>query len=249
MTKIPISTLVYQLLAFTSTFLNLSCGLAGIIVTLDGDISLAFQLLLAGAIFDFFDGKFARRAPVKSDLGVYADSFADLFTFALLPAYVILESGVFVGSGPIVFDITIGLVIASFYAIAGWYRLVRFSVKPTGQKFEGLPSSGAAMLLCSFAVIYLDLSRPSELDLVFIILALGSAILMITKVPYPSPKRMLRPDNYLMLGGTLLGVFYIIVPNVLSAILIWVIFLGYIALGPYYLRKTERLPQGIETSH
>ncbi|MHA1167541.1 MAG: CDP-alcohol phosphatidyltransferase family protein, partial [Candidatus Hodarchaeales archaeon] len=118
------------LLAFISTGLNLLCGLWGISAAIDGNNKLAFQLLLLGSIFDFFDGKFAKLAPTKSDMGTYADSFADVITFAILPGFMVINATTIFGSVAII--ITIVQVYAAIFSICGWFRLVRYAIQPTG---------------------------------------------------------------------------------------------------------------------
>jgi phosphatidylserine synthase len=227
-------------LAFISTGLNLSSGILGIYFSIEGNLEMALRLLIIGAYFDVLDGRFARRAPTKSELGVYADSFADLFTFALLPAYMVLEANVFLGDITILTGITVAFVLAVFYSFAGWFRLVRFSAKPTGVMYRGLPSSAAAMFVGSLIVLYSQFTAIPLLDVLVTLAILFSATMMVSKIDYPSPKRMYKTDNYLFASASIMGLFYIFVPNIISLIIVIAIFLLYIFLGPYYYIKSEK---------
>lgn len=228
-------------LAFISTFFNLVCGLLGIYFSMAGDLELALRLLIVGAFFDVLDGRFARRAPTQSELGVYADSFADLFTFALLPAYMAINASLYLRYQVVFSDITVIIILAAFYSFSGWYRLVRFSVKPTGVMFQGLPSSAAAMFLGALIVLN---EQFLEIEFLSIVTTLGlvfSGIMMISKISYPSPKRMWRTDNYLFAIASLMGIIYIFIPNLISLLIILAIFMIYIFFGPLYYKKSEEL--------
>lgn len=227
-------------LAFISTGLNLLSGILGIYFSTLGDLEMALRLLIIGAYFDVLDGRFARRAPTKSELGVYADSFADLFTFALLPAYMVLEADIFLGNIIIVTGINVVFVLAVFYSFAGWFRLVRFSARPTGVMYQGLPSSAAAMFVGSLIVLYEQNNTLPLLDVLVTLTVLFSAIMMVSKIDYPSPKRMYKTDNYLFASASIMGLIYIFIPNIFSLLIVIAIFLLYIFLGPYYYIKSEK---------
>ncbi len=235
----------YIVLAFFFTFLNVISGVGGIIFSLNGNSVLGFQLLILGAIFDFLDGFLAKRAPKTTTMGFYADSFGDVITFALLPAYLVITA-----YQSMHYDITWFLpptvVIAAFYAICGWFRLVRFAVKPSGNKFEGLPSPAAALLVGSSSILVI-LDKPKILSMIidngwlFSALIIITAILMVTTINYPSPKRKAKSDLILIGVAGLVVLSFVIFPNYLSVSLIMAISLLYTFVGPYYYKETEKL--------
>lgn len=236
--KIPHYLLI---LAWASTGLNLLCGITGILFSIEGNLVMALRLLIAGAFFDVLDGKFARRAPTKSELGVYADSFADLFTFALLPSYMALNADLFLDDIVVIPDITLLMLLAGLYSFAGWFRLVRFSYKPTGVMFEGLPSSAAAMFLGSMVLITTENSTLEILNMITTGVLVFVSIMMVSKINYPSPKRMWKADNFLFASASAIGFIYILIPNFLSLVLVLIIFMMYIFLGPFYYVKSEEI--------
>ena len=63
------------------TLMNLLCGSFAVVVALMyNDLTLAFWLIVAGIVFDFFDGFVARLLHSSSAIGVQLDSLADVIT-------------------------------------------------------------------------------------------------------------------------------------------------------------------------
>ena len=243
---VPVQTndYLFFILANIFTLGNLLCGLYGILLTFDGNINGAFQFLLLGAFFDLFDGKLAKMSSVKSQFGEYADSFADLVTFVLLPGFMVLalKSNLWLGTIEIITGLTLGQLFAGVYAIGGWYRLVRFSAKPSGAKFEGLPSAAAAMFIGAFTVIVAEFPKL-PLNVLLTIAIIVAGVLMSSAIVYPSPKRMFQSDNILITVAGAVGFLYIIFPNPLSALMVVLISILYTAAGPYYFIKTQEISQ------
>ena len=243
-TSLQTNDYLFFILANIFTLGNLLCGLYGIILTLDGNIYGAFQFLLLGAFFDLFDGKLAKMSSIKSQFGEYADSFADLVTFVLLPGFMVLalKSNLWLGTIEIITDLTLGQLFAGVYAIGGWYRLVRFSAKPSGAKFEGLPSAAAAMFIGAFTVIVAEFPKL-PLNVLLTIAIIVAGILMSSTIAYPSPKRMFQSDNILITVAGFVGFLYVIYPNWISALMVVFISILYTAAGPYYFIKTQDIFQ------
>lgn len=70
----------------TITSLNLLCGILATACAFGGQLSAAALLIIAGAVFDFFDGFVARLLGVSSPMGKELDSLADNISFGLAPA-------------------------------------------------------------------------------------------------------------------------------------------------------------------
>ena len=74
------------------TLMNLLCGSFAVVVALMyNDLTLAFWLIVAGIVFDFFDGFVARLLHSSSAIGVQLDSLADVITSGLAPAAVLWQ--------------------------------------------------------------------------------------------------------------------------------------------------------------
>ncbi len=238
--------------AFFFTFLNVLAGIVGIILSLNGEVVIGFQLLIMGAIFDFLDGYLAKRAPRTTVIGFYADSFGDVITFAILPAYLVIRAYSSMNY-PIDWLLPPTATIAAFYTICGWIRLVRFAAKPSGNKFEGLPSPAAALLVGSLSVL-VTLEKPSLLEVIltngwiFSVLVIITSILMITTINYPSPKRKAKSDLILIGVAGLIVIFFVIVPHFLTSLLILLIAMFYTFVGPYYYVETEKILTSSSTS-
>lgn len=228
------------ILAFISTGLNLACGFLGISAAMNGNNKVAFQLLLLGAIFDFIDGKFARLAPTKSDIGTYADSFADVITFAILPGFMLLGAR-HTYLGKVAYIITVEQIYAAVFAACGWYRLIKFAMQPTGVVFFGLPAPAAAMLAGSAIVVQEDpfFAGLDNTGILLTAIFLVAGLLMATTIKYPSPKRMYASDNILITVSGVVGFMFIFIPETLPAFLMMCCGLLYMIAGPSYLKKTE----------
>lgn len=72
------------------TCLNLVSGCISIVMALRGHIEIAALLIILAAVFDFFDGFSARLLNAKSKIGVDLDSLADLVSFGVAPAMILL---------------------------------------------------------------------------------------------------------------------------------------------------------------
>lgn len=130
----------------TITSMNLLCGVMGVIATLQGNINIAFCLMLAAAVFDFCDGLSARLLNAYSDLGKQLDSLADMVSFGILPS-IMLYKLMLIAYGDCIWSY-IPLVIAVFSAL----RLAKFNIdERQSENFIGLATPACAMICGSFA--------------------------------------------------------------------------------------------------
>ena len=107
-------------------------------------------------IFDALDGRVARLMRKTSDFGAQMDSLADVISFGVAPAFLLigLVSKALLGDGqvsPISDQISgrIVWIIAAVYVCCGALRLARFNVENVHDEsshmwFKGLPIPGAA---------------------------------------------------------------------------------------------------------
>lgn len=139
------------------TMANLLAGAGAVVAVLQyHDYQLALWLIVASAIFDFFDGLVARLLNQISPLGVQLDSLADDISFGLVPAVVMFDlfrsSDSAFGLGAEVIEPLsyIALIVAAFSAL----RLGKFNIDTTQtSEFEGLPTPANALMLLSLAVL------------------------------------------------------------------------------------------------
>ena len=71
------------------TLLCLSSGFTSIMYSLNKDWKIAVYLILIAAIFDFFDGWFARKLKTNSNFGAELDSLSDFVSFGVAPSILI----------------------------------------------------------------------------------------------------------------------------------------------------------------
>lgn len=139
------------------TMANLIAGAGAVVGVLQyHDYQLALWLIVASAIFDFFDGLVARLLNQISPLGVQLDSLADDISFGLVPAVVMFDlvrssDSAFGLGAEIVEPLSyIALIVAAFSAL----RLGKFNIDTTQtSEFEGLPTPANALMLLSLAVL------------------------------------------------------------------------------------------------
>ena len=143
----------------TITCLNLLCGCLSVVFSLNGRLETAAYLILAAAVFDFFDGFVARWLKAYSAMGKELDSLADVVSFGVAPAsvmYVLLLSAA--GQHGLPIDIlTCGWFIATpafIIAVFSALRLAKFNIDTRQtDSFIGLPTPANALFICSLAFV------------------------------------------------------------------------------------------------
>ena len=132
------------------TSMNLLCGALGVIYAFQGQLDIAFYLMLAGATCDFCDGFAARLLKAYSPMGKELDSLADLITFGFLPSIMLYKCMDIYHPGE--WYCYLPLVIVIFSAL----RLAKFNIdERQSENFIGLATPACAMICGSFAVIAL----------------------------------------------------------------------------------------------
>ena len=144
----------------TITSIGLLCGLVGVYFSFTRRPDLAFYLMLAAAVCDFLDGLAARLLHAYSSTGKELDSLADLVSFGVLPAFMLvnLKAAVSFGSSPLML---VPLALALFTAL----RLARFNTDETDNLyFKGLPAP-ASGLICGALCYFVSYEPASFLSL------------------------------------------------------------------------------------
>ena len=159
------------------TCANLLCGSAAVFMATQEQFLWAFALILAGGLFDFFDGASARWLKVPSPLGVQLDSLADDITFGLAPAMILMCY-----LKPIIsWWALIALLIAAFSAL----RLAKFNIdERQTTSFIGLATPPNAIFWASL-VCWLDsIDIPTWIPWVLLAVSLLSCYLLISEIPF-----------------------------------------------------------------
>ena len=163
------------------TCANLLCGSAAVFMATQEQYLLAFALILAGGLFDFFDGASARWLKVPSPLGVQLDSLADDITFGLAPAMVL-----FCYLKPIIgWWAVIALLIAAFSAL----RLAKFNIdERQTTSFIGLATPPNAIFWASLVCWLNSTTLPAWAPWVLLAASLLSCYLLVSEIPFFSFK-------------------------------------------------------------
>jgi CDP-diacylglycerol--serine O-phosphatidyltransferase len=167
---------------------NLLCGFAAIhfaakpVAATDifgwSTLTVAGSLIFVGMFFDAIDGFVARLVKSTSIFGANLDSLADIVTFGVAPAFMMLRlashyygpDGASSIMGPDVDSVyaKFAWAIAAVYICCTGLRLARFNAETSAaggeehRSFHGLPSPGAAGVVASLIVLHQHL-LPREM--------------------------------------------------------------------------------------
>jgi len=128
----------------------------------------AAWFILLGMLFDVFDGRVARMTGSTSNLGAQLDSLADLVTFGVAPAgLMIAMHRSIVGSGP--WDKVVWAFGLAFF-LGATLRLARFNVEHDDSEeahvcFKGMPTPAAAGCMAGLTIVYFWLHKWSSWEL------------------------------------------------------------------------------------
>lgn len=138
----------------TLTSCNLVSGCVAVSYAFEGLYTWAFLFIVAGAVFDFFDGMSARLLGVSSPIGKELDSLADCVTFGVAPAamvYTLLAALPWLDTIPVAgaYLPYVAFVLAAFSAL----RLAKFNLdERQSTSFIGMPTPANALFWASLIV-------------------------------------------------------------------------------------------------
>lgn len=165
---------------------NMVCGFVSILCILNNSFEIAAWLIVTAMALDAFDGRLARMMKSTSKTGAQLDSMADLITFGIAPALLMIKT---CDTLPVIALWGIGL----FFTICSAFRLARFNAqkdentKLPGHFFTGLPTtlSGGTVAQLTILNHFIQTKLGAEVIcavLPFIVICLG--IFMISKIPF-----------------------------------------------------------------
>ena len=223
------------------TLLALCAGMTAIRFAMNGNfVGAVFAIIVAG-IFDGLDGRIARLLKSTSSFGAELDSLSDFVSFGVAPASVLYLWTMSSLRG-------LGWAIVLFYAVCCALRLARFNTEIGSDRpayaspfFTGVPApAGAGLVMVPMFLSFQWgdwLFRSPYLNAVTVA---GVALLMVSKVPTVSLKR-LRVPNHLVVP-TLLGIgvlaAFVTTPPWPTLTAIGIVYIGSI---PLTMRAYERL--------
>lgn len=178
-------------------------------------------LIFIAAIFDFFDGFFAKIFNVKSNLGSQLDSFSDLISFAIVPVFLLIyylskyEFSLYARLSPLI------VIICSIY------RLSKFNLLESSTHFKGLPTPANAIFFLGLPSFLFYLN-----EFVLILIVVVFSFLMISDFKFYSFKSLKNKDEkqflLLFILLQLITIIYSCLNDVELASLISFLILAYI---------------------
>lgn len=163
-------------------------------------LSVGASLVVLGMILDCFDGLIARVTTSTTNFGGQLDSLADVVTFGVAPATLMVAfmtkelAGDSIVPSPIS-EHALGRftwVCAALYVAMAAVRLARFNVEHAKAEFDhrtfrGLPSPAAAAIIVGLVLFqdhYPVETIHSFLKYAMPVTAMGIAFLMVSRIPY-----------------------------------------------------------------
>ena len=170
----------------TITCCNLISGCVAITFALYGNPAMALLWIVAGAVFDFFDGMVARLLHVSSPIGKELDSLADVVTFGVAPSAILFFQLGVMEYPSIAEPLRCVLPYAAFLMAAfSALRLAKFNLdERQTTSFIGLPTPANALFWASLIVGGTSLIESSKWMLPFLlVMMLVSCWLLVSELP------------------------------------------------------------------
>ncbi|MFQ5424724.1 MAG: CDP-alcohol phosphatidyltransferase family protein [Phycisphaerae bacterium] len=163
-------------------------------------LAIAAYLLMGAMVFDALDGRLARFARKTSEFGGQLDSLADIVSFGVAPAVLVL---CIVQPGHIA-DLTMWgrvywraeWVMAATFVCCAALRLAKFNVENVEDEsahlgFHGLPTPGAAAAIITLVILHEDLLKAvAPTSVCHVVaralppMAMVLGLLMVSRLPY-----------------------------------------------------------------
>lgn len=151
-----------------------------------GRFEWALAMIIAGAVFDFFDGMVARLLNVSSPIGKELDSLADIVTFGVAPSAMVFQLFGLVHYPDAIAFLKpylpyTAFIMAAFSAL----RLAKFNLDTRQTTaFIGLPTPANALFWASLIVSQLAFLVSQRFNAIFLFLfMLMFAFLLVAEVP------------------------------------------------------------------
>lgn len=217
------------------TCCNLMCGCMATGAAFYGHYHWAVLMIVAGAVFDFFDGMSARALGVSSPIGKELDSLADVVTFGVAPSSILFYLFHEVHCPELLMPLRGVLPYTAFLMAAfSALRLAKFNLdERQHQQFIGLPTPANALFWGSLVLGEHAFLVSLRFNAVFLFLFMVLfCMLLVCEVPMLALKfkNLSWADNkqrYIFLAGCL--PLFLLGPSALAAIIVW-----YVAVSIAY---------------
>jgi CDP-diacylglycerol---serine O-phosphatidyltransferase len=189
--KIVSSKKTRYLLPNILTLGGVCLGISSIKFSIDGNFSLAVNLILIAAILDALDGRIARLIKGTSEFGKELDSLTDFVSFGIAPVFVLYF-----------WDLNkygkLGWAITLIYSVCCVIRLARFNLTKAEETqewknnfFEGIPSpAGGLLILMPLIYELTNLNLGIDINKVTPYFTIIVAIFLVSKIPTLALKKI-----------------------------------------------------------
>ncbi len=229
------------------TLLALCAGMTAMRFAMGGNYEGAVFSIIAAGIFDGLDGRMARLLKATSSFGAELDSLSDFVSFGVAPAAVLYLWTMSELHG-------LGWAIVLFFAVCCALRLARFNTETTHELpssyaapfFTGAPAPAGAGLVMVPMFLSFEwgdwLFRSPYLNAVTVT---GIALLMVSKVPTVSLKRIRIPHHLVIPTLLAFGVAtaFLTTEPWLTLTVVGIVYVGSI---PLTIRSYYRLRRAAE---
>jgi len=220
------------------TLLNLFCGSVGVIFAVQVDLITSSYFVLLGILFDFFDGFFARKFNLQSNLGLQLDSLADMVTSGLLPGVFMMNLlKMSLDSSWPLCDIV--PYFALIITLCSAYRLANFNISNQKNYFIGLPTPANTILIVSLPLILkfqdselwtsIILSPTFLVVLTFLLSFLLNSKLRLISLKFKTWDLRVNLDKYILI---ILSVFILILFKWAGIFLVIIFYMLFSVLRP-----------------
>ena len=219
-------------------------------LTLPSFLSVGAGLILVGLVFDLLDGLAARMTRSTTNFGGQLDSLADVVTFGVAPAILMIAlmmkklavDAIVPSPISVSFLGRLTWMSAALYVVFTAVRLARFNVEHAKadfdyRSFRGMPSPGAACVIAAMILCHdqPDLGIVSKLIVYALpIVAAVIAYLMVSRIPYRRFHHTYflgkKPFGHVITVVLLFSIFWLYKAPVLLVLVLW-----YAASGPVFL--------------
>jgi CDP-diacylglycerol---serine O-phosphatidyltransferase len=228
------------------TLLALCAGMTAMRFAMGGNFEMAVFAIIAAGIFDGLDGRMARLLKATSSFGAELDSLSDFVSFGVAPAAVLYLWTLSELHG-------LGWAIALLFAVCCALRLARFNTEASHETlsyvapfFTGAPAPAGAGLVMVPMFLSFEWGdwffRSPYLSAVTVT---GVALLMISKVPTVSLKRIRIPHHLVIPTLLAFGVAtgFLTTEPWLTLIVVGIVYVGSI---PLTIRSYLRLKRAAQ---
>ncbi len=163
------------------TLVSLLLACLGLLCAFNGKLTFAIGLMTLAMLVDMFDGLLARRLKLTSEFGKYLDGFCDVFTYLVLPLFILFQFGM---------QDTLSMCALFAFLVCGVLRLSRFNIVSTVEEAGvayhlGLQVIWSHLLVVLAFPLWRWLGKSACYPLVIILF--GMSIFMIINLRFPKP--------------------------------------------------------------